>query len=438
MNDNYKSKPPEEHSDPLLKPEVDNKRLERRIENAGITPNEVVDSSNEELQRRIEAHEENKQFIRAAPVFYSPDLTNEAYRPPSVLPGISANRTAVLAAEPGIGKSALALIMCMAVASGESIAGFTPMNTLGQTCLFISLEEETSEIVLRTAAIRKRYGADVKSYDFIIAGADRVKFLTNDDTIGTFMQHGEQELRDLINEYGAQFVILDPLSVWPIGEENNTNHGAFFQALNRICTDLSCTIMVIHHTRKPPPGFKFKKSGDDVRGSSSIVGAVRTLIMVNWATDHVVLHYEKCQYSRPPPDMQFSHSSEVITTKHGDYDTLVLAPYKGTELTPYELMQYKTALIHLFDIENSYRQSANAAHWIGYALALQMDIDIGANEANKDNRTAAQNQNRTKLNQTISLLERANLIQIEEVVMKYEKNQRKVTCYVPGKALHDD
>ena len=113
--------------------------------------------------------------------------------------------------------------------------------------------------------------------------------------------------------------------------------------------------------------------------------------MVNWSTDHVVVHFEKCQYSKPPPDMKLSHSSEVISTKHGEYDTLVLVPYKGYELSPYELSQYKTVLQQLFDIEDSYRQSANAAHWIGHALALQMDIDIGAKELNQANRTAAQN-----------------------------------------------
>ena len=42
MNDNYKSKTSEHVSDPPQRPEVgDKNRLERRIENAGITPDDV-------------------------------------------------------------------------------------------------------------------------------------------------------------------------------------------------------------------------------------------------------------------------------------------------------------------------------------------------------------------------------------------------------------
>ena len=412
--------------------------LERKAENAGITPDEIVKYDGQEIIDRVIEHESNRQFIHAEPIFYTPDLDQLATRPPSLLPGISSWRAALMAAEPGIGKSALALLMCVSVASGEAVGGFTPGSKYGSTCLFISLEEETSEIILRTAAIRKRYGIEVKS-NLFVAGLDKVNFLTNDDTIGTFLQHGEQELRDLIYEFGAEFVVLDPLSVWPIGEENNSNHAAFFQVINRICADLFCTIMVIHHTRKPPAGIKYKKSGDDVRGSSSIVGAVRTLMMVNWTNDHIVLHYEKCQYSKPPPDIEFAHSSEVITTNYGKYETLVLTPYRGVEITEDELNEYKNVLRGLFDIEDSYRQSQQSAQWVGYALALHMGIDVGASEKNNANRTKEQKANRTNLTQTISTLERHNLIDAQTQKTKYNnRSQKKVAIYVPGTALYDD
>ena len=417
---------------------MDITQLQRKVENAGISAEEIQNLNVQELQKLLDEYEESKQYIKANPVFYSADLDELAYRPPPVLQGISAYRAALLAAEPGIGKSALALMMCASIASGEAIAGFVPNLVQGRRCLFISLEEETSEIVLRTAAIRKRYGIEMKN-NLIIAGHDRVNFLTNDDSIGTFMQHGEKELQDLINEYGAEFVVFDPLSVWPIGEENNTNHAAFFQVMNRICSELFCTIMVIHHTRKPPAGITYKKSGNDVRGSSSIVGAVRTLLMLNWSNDHLVLHYEKCQYAKPPSDMEFSHSSEIITTKNGKYETLVLQPYRGYEMTESDLAQYKEVLRQLFDIEDTYRQSVQSSQWIGYAIAIQMGIDVGAGEKNNANRTAAQKQNRSDLNTTISALERKELIDAVKQDLSYENRvQRNVAIYKPGVNLYEE
>ena len=416
---------------------MDITQLQRKVENAGIPAEEIQKLNVQELQKLLDEYEESKQYIKADPVFYNADLDELAYRPPPVLQGISAYRAALLAAEPGIGKSALALMMCVSIASGESIAGFVPNLEQGRRCLFLSLEEETSEIVLRTAAIRKRYGVETRD-NLIIAGHDRVNFLTNDDSIGTFMQHGEKELQDLINEYGAEFVVFDPLSVWPIGEENNTNHAAFFQVMNRICSELFCTIMVIHHTRKPPAGITYKKSGNDVRGSSAIVGAVRTLLMLNKSNDHLVLHYEKCQYTKPPPDMEFSHSSEIISTKNGKYETLVLQPYRGYELTESDLAQYKEVLQQLFDIEDSYRQSVQSSKWIGYAIAIQMGIDVGANEKNNANRTAAQKQNRSDLNSTISALERNELIDAVKQDLSYENRvQRNVAIFKPGENLYE-
>ena len=416
---------------------MDIAKLQRQVKNAGIPEEDIAGYTIEQMQTMLYEHEEAKQFIKAKPIYYKPDLDDLAYRPPAILPGISANRAALMAAEPGIGKSALALMMCMAVASGEAVAGFVPNFTTGCTCMFISLEEETSEIILRAAAIRTRYGIDTKM-NMIIAGHDRVSFLTSDDSIGTFVEHGEKELQELIFEHAAEFVVFDPLSVWPIGEENNSNHAAFFQVMNRISAELDCTIMVIHHTRKPPPGFKYKKSGDDVRGSSSIVGAVRTLIMVNWATDHIVMHFEKCQYSKPPPDLEFVHSSEIITTKNGNYETLVLAPYQGHQLTVEELQEYREVLKHLFDIQENYRKNSQSSSWIGYALAIQMQIDVGADEKNNANRTKTQKENRGILSQTIAALERMNYIEAtQESTELNNRVQRNVAIYVPGNLLYE-
>ena len=413
----------------------------RAAENAGITDEQIAAlQSAEELEKLLDEAEQNNKYIRAKPKKVTDDFIDLCSRPNALLPGIASHRTALLAAEPGIGKSAIALTMCAAVATGQNIAGFEPVTSLARTALFISLEEETAEIALRAAAIKQRYGIDYKS-NLFVAGANDVEFLTTDNTIGTFSQHGEQELRDLIYEYDAEFVVLDPLSVFPIGEENNTNHAAFFQTLNRICSELFCTILVIHHIRKPPAGFVVRTSLNDVRGSSTIVGTVRSAMIVNKSADYITMTYAKVQYENPPPDLHFARSHELIKTSLGEFDTIVLTPHEVLkQLSTEELQQYVDVLIRLFDERESYAKHSRNADWLGNAIALKMKIDIGSDKPNNDSRSKEQLDNRNKLTKVITILEQAELIEGSNEEKEYtnSRKQRSVPIYVPGNALHSE
>ena len=375
-------------------------------------------------------------YLDFLPTKFTPDLVKGAYRPKPLLPGIASHEPGLIAAEPGIGKSALGLTMCAAVASGKMLAGFKPTHMDGRRALFVSLEETTSEIVLRAQAIAERYGADYKGRLHFV-GKSNARFAQG-GTVDSFVEHGEKELAAIIDYLNADLVIIDPLSHFPIGDENNTTHAAFFAALGRICETLCTTILVIHHVRKPPSGFSVKPSMFDVRGSSTSIGVVRSLLIMYRQRDCVSLTYEKVQYGMKPKDQHFAYSSELIKTDKGEYETLVMTEHEGFALNAHQVGEYRKHLIDLFDERDYYRQSMNSADWVGFALAIKANLDIGKETSSNKTRSAQQNKNRAEMKLIIDCL-----LSLDFLKQDYQKgilNNRSnnaTAVFVPGDLLYD-
>ena len=77
----------------------------------------------------------------------------KGYRPPSILPGLSANRINELAAPPGSGKSMLAVLWSIAVSTGKELGKIRPGNTDPKPVILISLEEDFEELMLRVCLL---------------------------------------------------------------------------------------------------------------------------------------------------------------------------------------------------------------------------------------------------------------------------------------------
>ena len=375
-------------------------------------------------------------YLFFEPTKFTPDLVKGAYRPKPLLQGIASHEPGLIAAEPGIGKSTIALTMCAAVASGKQLAGFVPTHMDGRRALFVSLEETTSEIILRAQAIAQRYGADFNNRLHFV-GKSEARFVPN-GTIEDFINHGENELAALIDYVNADLVILDPLSHWPIGDENNTTHAAFFAALGRICEKLCTTILVIHHVRKPPSGFSVKPSMFDVRGSSTSIGIARSLLIMYKQRECVSLTFEKVQYAMKPKDLHFGYSSELVTTDTGDYETVVMTEHEGFALNAHQVGEYRKHLIDLFDEREHYRHSIQASDWIGVALALKANMDIGASNSKSKDRTSTQKKNREDMKLIIDYLVGLDFLkQANMPIAKANRNRKQTPVFVEGEALRE-
>ena len=326
----------------------------------------------------------------------------QASRRPDILRGVATNKFGILAAAPGTGKSMLALMMCASVASGRSILGFDPSDENGQNALFVSLEEDSSEILLRWQAMNQVY--DVDTADRLhIAGENNIKF-HNAGGIVEFVTSGIFDLVDLINSTRAKFVILDPLSQWRLGAEDNATFSLFSSAIKQVCHSCDTTIMAIHHVRKPPAGFQSESHNPDaIRGASDLRGAARTILLLDHETkigDGVIslsfdkVQYGKSKYKLPPMTI----TQEIVETDQGNYATGVLVEYVPVHEQPmpaHIVDEYRNILIDMFDQEPDYRADVRSPLWIGLVIAERRDIDVGAlrksAERTQDQHTAIHN-----------------------------------------------
>ena len=388
--------------------------------------------------------EARTRYVTIEPIVASQPQMRQARRKPDILRGIATGKFGILAAAPGTGKSMLALMMCAAVASGQSVLGFQPLDENGKNALFVSLEEDSDEILLRWQAIKQVY--DIDTADRLhIAGEDNIKFHSAGG-IEAFVTGGILDLAELVKSTDAKFVILDPLSQWRLGAEDNPTFSLFSSAIKQLCTHCDTTTMVIHHIRKTPAGFTSEShNADAIRGASDLRGAARTILLLDYETkigDGVIsLCFDKVQYGkskRKLAPMIISH--EIVETDAGNYETGVLIEHVPAHELPmpmHEVEQYKAVLTGLFDSFEHYRADQRSNEWLGYQLAYHLGIDVGRGRKAGE-RTTEQHDALTQMKHNITRLVRLEMIMpSEQDVIGANRQAKTVQTYVRGFRLCD-
>ena len=382
-----------------------------------------------------------KRYVSFSPTILTDDSIRQAKRKPDVIRGVATGKFGIMAAAPGTGKSMLGLKMCAAVASGKSILGFEPLDQDGQNSLFVSLEEDSDEIALRWGAIKQVYDVDIADRLHIV-GEDDLQF--HDQGIDNFVTGAVYDLAELIAQTQAKFVVLDPLSQWRLGGEDNATFSLFSSAMKQLCKDCKTTIMVLHHVRKPPPGFKAEShNADAIRGASDLRGAARTILLVDWepkiAPNVITVSFDKVQYGESKikmPPLVFNR--ELVETENETYETGVLIEYKPPHelpMPPYQVDEYRNALVDLFADTESYRSDIQANEWLGVALADSLGIDIGTGRKAAE-RTNEQNQAIQTMKTNIAKLVRMELIRPTHTDYEYKnRTTNRVKVYKKGSKL---
>ena len=367
-------------------------------------------------------------------------LLKYARRKPPIVTGVATGKTGVIAGEPGSGKSMFALLMCCVIASGQEAMGLTPHNADGERVLFISMEEDHNEILLRWKALCQIHNIDTKRNIFF-AGMDDVEF-KGTGGIEAFVGGGYRDLYDLIATFNYKFVVIEPLSQMRLESEDNATHSLFFGVLSRLCSELDTTIFVVHHLRKPPPGMQSAFDANDIRGSSTILGAVRTLVMIaklpRMGKRIYGYKFEKCQYSMPPEMTPYVFENEIVDTVWGSYGVGVIREYTTPTALPmpaHMLEDYRTHLLVMFEDKEHYRSNVQSSDWLGHTLALRVGVDIGTGVKSNE-RTDAQTDELNKLKSDLTKLVRLGMI--ETTVDSSERNNRtsrNVPVYIRGSQL---
>jgi hypothetical protein len=151
----------------------------------------------------------------------------------------------------------------------------------------------------------------------------------NEDTQINYVSLAQFNLRDpgdllmlekLIEETGAQFVVIDALAdVMPGGDENTVKDvQPVFVGLRKIAEESRAAICLIHHTTK---------ATGDYRGSSAISGAVDLLVMIKSREGSSIIDFE-VKKARDVESFKFSAQA------HWSDGQFWMTPYEKT-VSPY-------------------------------------------------------------------------------------------------------
>jgi putative DNA primase/helicase len=213
----------------------------------------------------------------------------------------------VLAGDPSMGKSTLAIDIVARVTRGTTMHGSKDRTMVG-TCIIATAEDSTTKTALPRLIAA---GADLTRVHFIhevevIEGETRPFCLPRDLT----------KLRDLIEETGARVAVIDPFNAFlerDTDSYRDQDIRAVLAPIEKIAHETSCAIIIIFHLNKD-------KSGSTpaiyrVLGSVGIVAAARSALGVMRNNEDSTLFSIKCNIAQHPPAWNYTMESREVTWK---------------------------------------------------------------------------------------------------------------------------
>jgi DNA-binding transcriptional ArsR family regulator len=195
------------------------------------------------------------------------ELGAKHFDPPRwVVPGLLPEGSALLVGSPKIGKSFIALDICLAVAAGGDLFGCIKGIDLGES-IYLALED--NERRLKTRMLARLHGTDIPVGINFQTSWLRTDQGGLDDLHETLLKHPE-----------CRVVIVDTLA--KIRPPTNGHRGLYeqdYQAMSgfgKLAAEHHCAIVAVHHDRK--------QEADDilqtVSGSQGLTGAVDTILLM--------------------------------------------------------------------------------------------------------------------------------------------------------------
>lgn len=170
-----------------------------------------------------------------------------------VVDGLLAQGLYILAGAPKVGKSWLALDMCLSIAKGEKVLG---QKTTQGTALYLCLEDSYVRIQNRL-------------YELTDEPVENLHFVILSDTIGTGL---EEQIEQFKSEHSdLKVVFIDTLQM--IRESTDNGYGSDYKELSvlkSLADKLGIAIVVVHHTRKCSDSDPFNM----ISGSTGLSGCV--------------------------------------------------------------------------------------------------------------------------------------------------------------------
>ena len=178
----------------------------------------------------------------------------------------------------GVGKSSLALVEAVAMASGRNLLGIEPPKSL--KVWYVNLEDPREEIERRVAAICLHFRIGPKEIEgwLFYDGRETEIILASQSKSGAIVAT-PVAAGLTAGLKGFDVLILDPfVSAHRVSENDNMAIDAVVKTLGRIAGEASIAIELLHHVRKTNGA---EITAEDGRGASALIAAARSVRVLN-------------------------------------------------------------------------------------------------------------------------------------------------------------
>ncbi|WP_339033628.1 AAA family ATPase [Bradyrhizobium symbiodeficiens] len=182
---------------------------------------------------------------------------------------------------PGGGKSSKRMVEAVAMASGRALLGVGPIKRL--KVWYWNGEDPQEETDRRLAAICLHYGItpeEIEGQLFTDSGRDTPIVMAEQSKTGTMIAEPMADaLKAAIKTTGIDVMTIDPfVSCHRVAENDNPAIDAVAKKFADIANATNCSFNLEHHIRKTNGN---EATVDDGRGASSLVGAARSIEVLN-------------------------------------------------------------------------------------------------------------------------------------------------------------
>jgi hypothetical protein len=208
----------------------------------------------------------------------------------------------------GRGKSSLALVEAVSMATGRRLLHTDPLRQL--RVWYHNGEETWEELLRRLGAVCQHYGISTgELQDSFCMTNPQIFPLRVADGYDRFQPDKALlvHMRAEIERNGFEVAILDPLiTLHGLQESNPVLMRGVMDIFRDLAAGLDCSIEVVGHTRKPQAGIEADLSVHDARGASSITDALRAVRVLDVMTETEcskaeLEEYERTDYVRISP-----------------------------------------------------------------------------------------------------------------------------------------
>jgi KaiC/GvpD/RAD55 family RecA-like ATPase len=199
---------------------------------------------------------------------------------------IPANGYSMLAAYTKVGKSTLAIQMCLSIVSGTDFLGFQVEDTV--KILYCYLENTEASISKLIRQQTEHWGAEVANIDQL--------HLLDARGLDLQSQSSTNKLRATIEAVGPKLVAIDPISM---AVYRDVNHIATIREFVRVLQDLSeesgVAWLLVHHYGKPT--MQKRQPIQAMLGSSGFGNFTETFIGLERYSDHRSPDYRRVSFN---------------------------------------------------------------------------------------------------------------------------------------------